>query len=839
MSGRMVLPAALAAYAAGILLAGQSELREIEVGGWAGVLFFAGILLLLVGSFFAGRPAPRFRLPLIMLLLAGLGFWNAALQAGYQKQWTAWLAKGSQVSLYAYVPESGEGEYPIVHPRWICLGEECRRGSLPDLKILNSTAAGCGWQVLKGRFYSPQPAGNPGEYDGLLLARRDGLAGSIWVQESHPASAGRLTLNERAAEIRRRWQKWIIASLPGAAGRLTAGIVLGGSGTVDEETRRLMQDSGMAHLTAVSGLHVSMVTAFFAFFFCRRRGWRSVLTLVPAGLFVLVSGARASAIRAWVSSSLFILGAAGRKKTDPWTAWAAAGLFCLTVNPVLISDIGAVLSFSAVAGILTITRPAVMWYKEALPESTAHLSWRAWRTWRAKGDLWLVTATLTSIGAQIGSGPFVAATFNVVSVVGPVANLAGVPLSALVMAGGLAGCLAASCGLTWLSQGFLTCAGLAAGFLLRAAAFFARLPGAVIETASPSPLLITAYWLLMVGTACWLHSRRLPPYFRPLGLRNAAGWWIPGMTLICLFWAFSIYSGQKWLRLVFFDVGQGDAILIQAPGHRNILVDAGSQGGSDYIARLLASQLSRRGVRKLDVMVSTHPHSDHMSGMAGLLSTIEVPTVWESGLSATSQTYQAFRRAAAESQAEVHVVGAGDVLRIGELEIAVLWPGRLEEERFLARSGSLNRGSVVLRLNFHNINILLMGDAPAEVQERILPRLVENEGMGAGAVKGTVEGAGAVTIWKVPHQGAKDSFHPGFWQKAAPALSVISVGPNSYGHPDKEVLARLAEKSMICRTDRHGAIYFTTDGRRWWIASRRGRGCLSAGTSGREVLKER
>ena len=235
----------------------------------------------------------------------------------------------------------------------------------------------------------------------------------------------------------------------------------------------------------------------------------------------------------------------------------------------------------------------------------------------------------------------------------------------------------------------------------------------------------------------------------------------------------------------FLDVGQGDAILIQAPGGSTALIDGGEVGSG------VLQHLGNLGVQQLDLMVATHPHADHIGGLIEVLDAIPVAQVVTNGQVHTTSTYEDLLDAIAAAGSAYREVRRGDMLQLGTLTLEVLNPTS-------SAGTDYNNGSVVLRLVYGQVAFLFTGDAESEAETSML-------------VSGRPLEA---KILKVGHHGSRSSSSTSFLVAVRPEVAVISVGAsNVYGHPHPEALNRLAAVgSVVYRTDRDGTVTVTTNG---------------------------
>ncbi len=274
---------------------------------------------------------------------------------------------------------------------------------------------------------------------------------------------------------------------------------------------------------------------------------------------------------------------------------------------------------------------------------------------------------------------------------------------------------------------------------------------------------------------------------------------VAGLVIVALLvWvaAFSLPDGR--LHVTFLDVGQGDAIFIQAPQGQKILVDGGPS------PTILLAALGRRMPfwdRTIDLVVLTHPHDDHVSGLIPVLERYQVKAFLDGGQEHPTPTYTHCLELVKEKGIPYRLPRAGMQIRLGKtLQIEVLHP---QNELLSDTRSDVNNNSIVLRLVYGRISFLLPGDVE-EAAEAVLLSHPENL---------------ASTVLKVPHHGSATSLNPRFLEAVRPQLAVIQVGAdNKFGQPDPTTLARLEEQGVkVLRTDQNGTVEVVSDGERYWL----------------------
>jgi len=243
------------------------------------------------------------------------------------------------------------------------------------------------------------------------------------------------------------------------------------------------------------------------------------------------------------------------------------------------------------------------------------------------------------------------------------------------------------------------------------------------------------------------------------------------------------------LKVHFLDVGQGDSILVQFPDGENMLVDAGPPENGQYVV----SYLEKKGIRKIDYLVATHPHLDHIGGLENVLETFEIGSFYMPKVTANTKAFE---------DALLSIEGKGLKIKTAKTGVVVLKQGNLEAS-FIAPADTgyddLNNYSAIMRIQYGNTAFLLTGDAGT---------VSETQMIASGANL-------KADVLKVGHHGSSHSSSIRFLAAVSPRYAVISVGAgNDYGHPSEKTITKLRKAGIkVLRTDQLGTIIFFSDGR--------------------------
>lgn len=598
--------------------------------------------------------------------------------------------------------------------------------------------------------------------------------------------------------------------LPEPQASLAQGVILGIRYNIPTEVRDDFAQTGTAHLLAISGLHLSIMAGILLsigiWLFGRRRYLYIWLALGVIWLYVLITGAHTPVIRGAIMASLFLAAELlGRQRTAV-TSLAFAAAVMVGINPQILWDASFQLSFLAMAGLIFIAPPLMGLGRRAVKAVI--------REEGILASIANITADTLSVtlAATIAVWPVIAHYFGIVSLVGPLATFLALPaLPAIIMLGALAGfvglfALPIAQAIGWLAWLFTS-------YMLMIVGGFAALPTSSVEVGSVNTALIAVYYSAL-AIVVWLVSRkklgdgasRARAWLKSgadkatdLVARLPKRWVIPPLLVIAiLVWLAAAAVPDNELRVSFLNIGQGDAILIQR-GSQQVLIDGGPS------PQALTLELGERMPfwdRTIELVILSHPHSDHLTGLVEVLQRYQVEQVLYPDLADSSPLYQEWLELIEENDIEYTLAQAGQQIDLGDgVIIEVLHP----PESLLAGTGSdLNNNSVVLRLSAGQVSFLLTGDIEQEAEFELI----------------SLPANLASTVLKVAHSGSYTSTTPEFLAAVNPLAAVISVGENPFGHPSGDVLARLEAElgtENVYLTSEQGTIEFITDGQRLWV----------------------
>ena len=669
--------------------------------------------------------------------------------------------------------------------------------------------------TLTGVLEQAQDKRNPGGFDYRAYLARQGVDGIIDAK-------GFLRIGEQRGFLPLRWiealrirtEQVIDATYTGAAttepslhAQLLKGILLGKRSDLPTETLDIFRNSGTFHVLAVSGLHVGLVAMFCYFGFrCFRLPQKvlCLLTIAAVLIYACLIGFRPSVFRASLMAILFLFATVIDRDADLFNLLGFAALVLLLLNPLQLWDVGFQLSFIAVTAIVyfvpKMEKPlSRLWENGDDAASQQPIS--ILTKFRNTAVKWLILSYLVTLAAQIGTTPLIAyhffRTYPLGTIVGPFA----VGLVSLIVAVGM---VSVCVGFIYLPLAKLLALLNHAiiSIFLALIDLFGQTWG-VVKLAPPTFGVCVLYVVIFLGIANRHHVRR---YWRIASL--------VGLSVIAIWvWDTAFHEKGRLLEVVTLDVGQGDATFVRFPDNRTMLVDGGIQRSYydekkrrqvdyDVGKRIIEPYLDFRRIRRLDMVVLTHPDIDHGGGLAYILQNFKIGRVLGiSDLPIDSQTHRRLRAIVKADDIPYAFPYAGEIELTPTATLNLLHPIDAESTNLLDQDK--NDDSLVIKLTYREVDVLFTGDIGKKAEDRLI----------ASGVDLLSE------ILKVPHHGSRTSSTAPFIDAVQPQYAIFSLGQNSlYQFPHSEVVARYQERGcVLLRTDEVAAITLRTDGKRCWI----------------------
>ena len=669
--------------------------------------------------------------------------------------------------------------------------------------------------TLTGVLQQPQGRRNPGGFDYRAYLARQGIVGIIDAK-------GLLRIGEQGGFLPLSWietlrirTERVIDHIytpsgtvdPSLHAQLLKGILLGKRSDLPTETLAIFRNSGTFHVLAVSGLHVGLVAMFCYFgFSCFRLPQKvlCLLTIVAVLMYACLIGFRPSVFRASLMAILFLLATLMDRDADLFNLLAFAALVLLLLNPLQIWDVGFQLSFVAVTAIVyfvpKMEKPLRrLWENEddSPPQDSVSVLTR----FRNTAVKWFVLSYLVTFAAQIGTTPLIAYHFFRAYPLGLIVGPFAVGLVSLIVAIGMA---SVCVGFIYLPLATLLalCNHAVISVFLELIGIFGQTWG-IVKLTPPTVGVCVLYITFFLGLVHW---RVVCKYWRIASLI--------GLSVLAVWvWDTARHEKGKLLEVVTLDVGQGDAAFVRFPDNRTLLVDGGVQRtyydakkqrwvDYDIGKRVIEPYLDVRGIRRLDMVVLTHPDVDHGGGLGYILENFEVGRVLGiSDAPLNSETHRRLHAIVNANNTPYTFPYAGKIELTPTATLKLLHPIDAASTDLLDQDK--NNDSLVMQLRYGEVDILFTGDIGKKAETRLIASGQDLRS----------------EILKVPHHGSRTSSSAAFIAAVEPRYAIFSLGQSSqYQFPHADVIARYRTQGCVqLRTDKRGAITLRTDGRRCWI----------------------
>ena len=692
-------------------------------------------------------------------------------------------------NIYLKVVEVENGEKSVSVKRIFVNTEK-----IPNVKIGN---------IIKvmGKLRQFEEAANKGNFDSRKYYLSLGFygkieAGTIEVINSD-YSGIRQGLYELRMEIIERLEKLCsdnkgIFSIINNKNGIIGAIILGDKTDLDSDIKELYSVSGIAHILAISGLHISFIG--MAIYRLLRRRFRflfSAAVSIPVVLsFGIMSGFGISTMRAIIMFILKIIGEVLGRKYDAITAISLAGLVLLVQNPFVVCNSGFQMSFGAIIAIVLIL-PIV---EEIL-----------------NTDNKIIKVLSANFTISLVMNPILAWNYYELPTFSFLLNIVVVPLMSVVIVSSIVG-IFCSC----IMFGFGKAVIFPGCGILELYTFLCNINNkssvASIVVGQPKVTIIIVYYAILLVVLFGLKNirtkytraekerniikketglvlekkakkeRRIKGQNVKLRLACIVGF----LLLNCLIY----YIPNPGFYITFINVGQGDGILIHGDNGTKVMVDGGSTSEKQVAKNCIVPYLKAEGIGTIDYSIITHTDKDHISGILEILENnnsnrIRIKNLVMPDINMKDDTYNELIEKAKLKKINVLYIKKGDTLSLGKTKIKCIYP------ETTTTASDKNDYCTVLSVKNKTSKILLTGDISKEIEEKIKDDIEEN-----------------YTVLKVAHHGSNYSSSEKFLKKVNPKYSIISVGKNnSYGHPGNETMERLRKQGgVIYRTDEKGGI---------------------------------
>jgi competence protein ComEC len=745
-------------YIVGIIFGANVQINTSTLLIGAAAILIVGIVVSCIPLF---RP---FQFMIFILLFMALGMLNSSIVSTVPGEWEAvdcekHIVEGTVQDIRKQTETYDQ--YILDH---IIIDGQAYRGKVIASAFYDGSqttqAYTMGTRVkIETEIERPNGARNPHLFDYRQYLLRQGVyaqigasAQSYYVVAQEKIGIIASLIEKGNAKVTQIIQQWI----GGDEAMVVIGMIIGDKTEIPENIEKSFKINGVAHILAISGLHVgflvALLMAVLKVLHTRKGSTFIIITLVLIG-YCLLTGARPSTIRATIMAVILLGGYSLGRRADSVNALAVAALVILLIKPLDLFDVGFQLSFAAVLAIILFSRRIARRLAFLLPIVAQSIA--------------------VVIAAQIGTIPVMAYHFNTFSVMAFFANVPFVFLAGMIVM--LSFVLLIVAPVPFINAGVGIVIKALVALLTKCSEGLSQLPWAMRSVCSPSMMM-----LIGIGILAWLLSRECP--------KKVVKWRyhlsVVVAVLVCV-WLYGAPKLDHRAQMTVLDVGQGDAIHIQTPDDKNILIDTGGvdswyTGNFEPGADVVVPYFLKNGSKTIDLLILTHAHADHIGGVPAVIESLNVKTV----IVAEANWYQ---EKLVGYDGDILEVQAGDVLNNRTTKLTVLNPS------WATLGEGDNNDSIVIMLEMNGVNILLTGDSETPVCDQIAPQIDQ------------------ANIIKVPHHGGNSSMSVAYFNHVNAQVAIASCGENNvYGHPHAEIVDAYTRKgTAFYQTDEQGAVTIT------------------------------
>lgn len=623
---------------------------------------------------------------------------------------------------------------------------------------------------FSGKLRTPFKAGNPSQFDyGKYLRNFDTF--TVFYTDNAKLLNGRLTLKWKFYQNLNKLRNKIInvhaKYLKSPNLEILGGIVFGDDAVAPPDyIKASFVNSGLLHILAASGMNVAFIYGFWVFFMRRIRAPFKLTVLTGMGVVIIytfMTGLGASVIRAALMLLFILAGKLIDRDAHTVSLLAFVAMLMLIYNPAFINDVGFQLSFIVTFGLLTTANVIFEKYKESkIPD-------------------WLIGAILIPVIAQIWVAPIQMFYFNTFSTYSVLANVLSMPFLSVISFGGFVSSIIAI--LTPFTDKICMFSDIILNFILNILVFisdfFAGLPHSLLTTTHPNIFQLFIYYGIVLFVTMSIKT----------GFNKRLVSTCILLFTILLLSLINIPSND--LQIIAFDVQNADCFLIKTPRNKYFILDtgrAGYKGSKAQANSIIIKYLKDRGIKNIEGMIITHFDNDHSGGAVDIMKNLNVKQVYINSFEDKSMTstniYKTLKELKIPSQ-------------IPNNNKSIYSENSLNMQTYLAEAEEDNEKSIITLLSYKDFDMLFTGDAGTDAFNKLKKDIPHN-----------------IEVLKVGHHGGPHVVSSEMLNHLNTKVSVISTGPNAFGHPNKGTLDIL-RKTDIYRTDRHNSIKIISDGQRY------------------------
>ena len=586
--------------------------------------------------------------------------------------------------------------------------------------------------------------------------------------------------------------------------KVLLGLILGDKTEIDKETQENYINASMLHILSVSGMHITYILLGINFIFRKLIGKRStnILSIIILFIYMFITNFSPSVTRAVSMAIIYLVSKIMYKKNDIYTSISISLFITILYNPFLIQNLGVLLSYGGVLGIVFLNKRIIDIIKSN-KDKRKTLKYKLKPKIQTYVDK-LIEAISITISVQIFIIPITIYSNNLINIYFPITNLFLSILSGPII---IVEFIFVILSLIYIEFAKKISIVAKIGIkILNYISVLGKLPLSKIYVPTPKVYSIIAYYLLIIVLFCiYIIYSEKNPNNTQIRIKNLIALIkinirknkkrVKAIVLFLLIILIVIKVIPQKMNIYFIDVGQGDSTFIVTPNNKTILIDGGGSTSKEFDIgkNTLVPYVLDRGFTKIDLIIVSHFDDDHVGGVLTVMEELKVCQVIISKQEENSENYKKFKEIVKEKKIKVKVVNKGDRLHIEKnIFIDILWPNN---EKQICENIT-NNNSIVCKLHYKSFSMLFTGDIEEVAEKQILEEYKNKYKIFNS------------TVLKLAHHGSKTSSTQEFLELVNPKIALIGVGENNrFGHPNDDVLERLENISTrIYRTDINGEI---------------------------------